>query len=68
MVSSEESLQEPREWSYVTPPSIGDAVITTDSADTFLIPVAQSLTGYTRMVLASVSGGGHPRCYLSQGM
>lgn len=47
MVSPEESLQELREWLYVTPPSIGDAVITTDSADTFLIPLAQSLTGWT---------------------
>ena len=47
---SDEVLYEQREWLRVTPSSIGDAVITTDTEGrvTFLNPVAQSLTGWTQ--------------------
>ena len=45
------------EWTRVTLASIGDAVITTDTAGrvTFLNPVAQSLTGWTQEEAAGVS-------------
>jgi len=43
-------LHEQREWLRVTLSSIGDAVMTTDTAGliTFLNPVAESLTGWTQ--------------------
>jgi PAS domain S-box-containing protein len=46
---SEQQTHEQREWLRVTLASIGDAVITTDTAGnvTFLNPVAESLTGWT---------------------
>jgi PAS domain S-box-containing protein len=45
---AEEALRQQREWLRVTLASIGDAVITTDTAGqvTFLNPVAESLTGW----------------------
>ncbi len=45
------------EWSRATLASIGDAVITTDTAGrvTFLNPVAQTLTGWTQAEAAGVS-------------
>ena len=49
MSEPEVALHEQREWLRVTLSSIGDAVITTDTAGlvTFMNPVAQSLTGWT---------------------
>lgn len=45
---AEKALREQREWLRVTLTSIGDAVMTTDTAGkvTFLNPVAESLTGW----------------------
>jgi two-component system CheB/CheR fusion protein len=45
-----EAVHEQRDWLLVTLSSIGDAVLTTDSAGrvTFMNPVAESLTGWTR--------------------
>jgi PAS domain S-box-containing protein len=47
--ASKEALQFQPEWCRVTLASIGDAVITTDTAGrvTFLNPVAEALTGWT---------------------
>ena len=49
MSESDDALSDQREWLRVTLSSIGDAVITTDTAGivTFMNPVAQSLTGWT---------------------
>ena len=46
---AEEELRRQREWFEVTLSSIGDAVITTDTAGniTFLNPVAETMTGWT---------------------
>ena len=46
----EGALHEQREWLRVTLSCIGDAVITTDTNGgvTFLNPVAESLTGWTK--------------------
>ncbi|HSB78836.1 MAG TPA: PAS domain S-box protein, partial [Candidatus Methylomirabilis sp.] len=46
--ASEEQLRQQREWLRVTLTSIGDAVLTTDTAGriTFLNPVAERLTGW----------------------
>lgn len=48
--ASVETLHEQRDWLLITLSSIGDAVITTDGEGrvTFLNPVAESLTGWTR--------------------
>jgi two-component system CheB/CheR fusion protein len=47
--ANNESLDERRDWLFLTLSSIGDAVITTDIEGrvTFLNPVAESLTGWT---------------------
>ncbi len=47
---SPEPLSQPQEWLYATLAGMGDAVILTDTTGsvTFLNPVAQSLTGWTR--------------------
>jgi len=47
---AEEEVRQSREWLRVTLSSIGDAVMTTDTGGriTFLNPVAEALTGWTR--------------------
>ncbi len=54
---SEEELREQREWLRVTLTSIGDAVMTTDTAGriTFLNPVAEALTGWRSEKAATTS-------------
>ena len=55
-MSHPEALHEQQEWLRVTLSSIGDAVITTDTAGcvTFLNPVAQLLTGWTHAEAAGI--------------
>ena len=55
--SSNQELQQQREWFQVTLSSIGDAVITTDAlgAVTFLNPVAEEMTGWTVAEAVGVS-------------